>query len=312
MAAGDIVKWVGGDAGGTTDPTIAANWSTAAVPADQEIIVFPATAAYACAGGDLTGGGVKAFQGFIIEEGYAYQIGSLAAYLQIDMLDGVLYYDVEIAATTSQVFLDVDNYHRIVVTRSTPQSTGQYGVNLIGLHDADDTAGRGTIYVACANGASTVGIGANTGELMEANKIVVTGGTCTVGDLVVEFGGAVAPDVEVTNGTLRCYCPVGAYDVLGDLVYHEDGVVGTLNADGGIVYYKSDGTATTVNIQGKVDCTLDLRGRTWTNCNIYRGGSLIDPYKTLTLTNDIDLEGCGIEDIAIDLGTHLTLSRAAI
>ena len=205
MAAGDIVKWVGGDVGGTTDPTIAANWSTAAVPADQEIIVFPATAAYACAGGDLTGGAVKAFQGFIIEEGYAYQIGSLAAYLQIDMLDGVLYYDVEIAATTSQVFLDVDNYHRIVVTRSTPQSTGQYGVNLIGLHDADDTAGRGTIYVACANGASTVGIGANTGELMEANKIVVTGGTCTVGDLVVEFGGAVAPDVEVTNGTLRCY-----------------------------------------------------------------------------------------------------------
>ena len=26
----------------------------------------------------------------------------------------------------------------------------------------------------------------------------------------------------------------------------------------------------------------------------------------------IDLEGCGIEDIALDLGTHMTLSRAAI
>ena len=307
-----INKWVGGDVGGTTDPTIGANWSTAAIPADGETIVFPATAGYACDGGDLTNGGAIQFVGFIIEEGYAYQIGSLAAYLQIDLLDAAAYYDVEIAATTSQVFLDVDNYHRIVVTRSTAQSTGQYGVNLIGLHDADDTAGRGTIYVACENGASTVGIGANTGEDMEVNKIVVTGGTCTVGDLVTEHDDAAAPDVEVTNGTLRCYCPVGTYDVLGGLVYHEDGLVTTLNADGGIVYYKSDGTATTVNIQGKVDCTLDLRGRTWTNCNIYRGGSLLDPYKTLTLTNDIDLEGCGIEDIALDLGTHLTLARSAI
>ena len=310
MAAGDIVQWTGAV---SSDPAVAGNWSTAAVPADGEVIVIPQAGQAAMAGGDLTVGATLQFRGFRLKDGFAFAIGSLATYLQVELTDTAVYYDAEIDGGGGQVFLDVDNYHEIRVQDAVAGASGQFGVNLIGLHDADDTGGRGTIYVNLVNAAGTVGIGANPNEDMEVNAIEVARGIVTIGPKVTENDDAAAPDLTVTGGTVYCHCPLGTLTVTGGTVYLMGAATVTaLNCWGGTVYYESDGTCTTAKIGGTVDCTRDGRARTFTTTHLYRGGSLKDPDKTITFTNAPNLQGCSLADVSLELGKNLTIARGAI
>lgn len=61
-----------------------------------------------------------------------------------------------------------------------------------------------------------------------------------------------------------------------------------------------------------LDFSRDLRGRTVTNAIITKGGTFLDPFKTCTLTNGIDLYECRIKEITLDLGAHVTLTPSAV
>ncbi len=296
----------------STDPTVAGNWDPSGQPADGDSIIVPATAGVAMAGADLTTAGTVHFVGFTIEEGFGFAVGSADTYLQIDLENpAVAWFDANIAAIV-QVYLDIDNYGVINVTRSPAGPTGEFGVNLIGLHD-DGTAGRGVINVNLSSSTGTVGIGANADQDMEVNQINVIGGTATVGAAVTEFDDAGAPDVEVTGGTLTTKCNLTTATVYAGTWNHtEDATVTTANVWGGTCNYFSTGTAATFNIGGIVDLSNNLANRTFTTTILYRGGSLIDPYKATTFTNGIDITGVDLAGVTLNLGTHLTVQRTAI
>jgi hypothetical protein len=71
---------------------------------------------------------------------------------------------------------------------------------------------------------------------------------------------------------------------------------------------------TTWNVSdgGTLDYSRDMRSRTVTNANVYAGGAVLDPHKTVTFTNGVDLVRCGLADVTLDVGTHLTLTPSAI
>uniref|UniRef100_A0A6M3LAY0 Uncharacterized protein n=1 Tax=viral metagenome TaxID=1070528 RepID=A0A6M3LAY0_9ZZZZ len=131
-----------------------------------------------------------------------------------------------------------------------------------------------SVTVACADGES-VGIAGGSGEAMTITTLTINSGDVTI-------AAAVAPT--------------------------------TINVNGGTVFYHSTGTATTVNIgpSGTVDKRNTLNTCTFTNVNMFAGAKLYDPYKTITLTNGVDLEQCGIEDVTLELGKHITVTPSAV
>ena len=303
--------WVGTT---DTDPTVAGNWDPSGVPADNDSIIVPATTVVAMAGADLTSSGTIQFEGFDIEEGYGQTIGSSSTYLQIDMKTGAgVFNDVNIAAT-AQVFLDIDNYGTINVTRASTASTGQFGVNLIGLHDdATATDGIGDISINLSSSTGTVSIGANADEDMEVIRILVTEGTVTIGSAITEDDDNAAPDIEVSGGTIFCSAPMGVVTINGGNYSHQgSATLALLQLWNGTVFYESSGTLTLAQISGTIDMSNNLASRTFSVVVLYRGGTIRDPYKTTTFSADIDVTGVSLANVTLDLGTHITIARGTI
>jgi hypothetical protein len=61
-----------------------------------------------------------------------------------------------------------------------------------------------------------------------------------------------------------------------------------------------------------LDFRQDSRDRTVTNATIHKGGKIYDPSKTVTWTNGIDVYYCGLSDVTLDLGDHLTVTPSAV
>ena len=85
------------------------------------------------------------------------------------------------------------------------------------------------------------------------------------------------------------------------------GNVTTLTADGGTVYYAGTGTITTANLsEATLDFSRDMRGRTVTNSNLYRGAGWNDPFGTVTKTNRRQLVRCSLPDVTVNDGPGQT------
>lgn len=92
------------------------------------------------------------------------------------------------------------------------------------------------------------------------------------------------------------------------------GAITTINLDGGDLYHQSTGTISTLNVGGdaRADFSRDMRGRTVTQCNLYKDSTLHDPAKTVTWSNPIDLIRCRLSEVTIDLGVHMSIQPGAI
>lgn len=149
----------------------------------------------------------------------------------------------------------------------------------------------------------TVGLAVFAGEVATADFVRAGDGSPVyrVGPLVTlntvrhESGdGTITagnPTVTMTGGTVTFAFNSGA---------------GTVNLFGGRVLYLSSGTITTLNVAGEIDFSRDLRPRTVTNCNIYKGAKFWDPLGTVTFTNPRTLVACDYPDIDIALGKNRT------
>lgn len=311
-------RWIGGDGGGTTDPTIGANWSTAAVPADGDSIVFPATTAYSCLGYDATVGGTRQFIGFEIEDGYDGTIGTVGLTagvngpFAVDLKDDAAYYDARIAARGA-CNLSISNYQSLIITRAPSASAGEFGVNIVGIHDSA-ASDRGRIVIDCSSDTDSVGLGGYAGEDIEFNTLSVSRGAVTIGSSATLHDDATAISAEITGGIVVCKATLGVVTLEQNagVFTFEDGPLTTGNIWGGTLYYNSDGTCTTMNVRGTVDCRGDTRAKTWTNTVVYQGGAIQDPNKDVTFTNGIDITGATLADVTLNLGTHWTLSRSVI
>jgi len=107
-------------------------------------------------------------------------------------------------------------------------------------------------------------------------------------------------EVELNSGLTTVTMTTGTLTV-------NSGSITTLTADGGTVYYAGTGTITTANLsEATLDFSRDMRGRTVTNANLYRGAGWLDPFFTVVKTNRRQLVRCSLPDVNVNDGPGQT------
>lgn len=162
---------------------------------------------------------------------------------------------------------------------------------------------RGDLGIAVRGGevatVVTLKVGYETGETTDSTVRVGLGVTLTTLEMQ---GGTVELQAAATTITKSG----GSLEILGSAAYT------TLNNWRGEVVYRSSGTITTLNTSGRVDFSRDMRARTVTSTVAYAGAEILDPQSTVTWTNGVDLQGCGMREVSLDLGRHITVTPSAI
>ena len=313
--AGDNIFWDGDTDG---EPTTGANWSDAGEPDATDIAIIPA---YDVTAGDATVNTILGSAAFPsatdvlamkIEEGGAFTIGTRALPLTIKFPDAAAS-DLDIGGTGTY-FLSPTNYDTITITEAgSAPGDGEYAVNLTAMAHASVTA-AGAIHVTFEDNMS-VGIGAEHGVVTEVDSVTVTGGDVTLGSGCVGTNGTDEVNLTITGGNVVTYCDLDTVTMTGGTLTIMDGTVDTvLTVNGGVCYYRSDGTALLVSIgeDGTVDTTQDLSPRTFTETEMYAGATLNDPNNTITHTDGINLNQCRVDDVSLDIGKNIKVTGAAV
>jgi hypothetical protein len=157
---------------------------------------------------------------------------------------------------------------------------------------AGETAGATTLTIGYANNQST-------------DAQVWCGSGLTMGGTAKKNGGILYTAGALS--TIKHYA--GTW-------YHEGGsgaTITSLTIEGGTCYYRSTGTVTTLKVGnvGVIDYRTDGRGRTVTTPYVYAGGAIYDPKKTVTWSSAINLMECGLMEVTLDLGKHVTVTVVA-
>jgi hypothetical protein len=167
---------------------------------------------------------------------------------------------------------------------------------------------RGDVGVAFFDGEAghlaTVRVGFL--EDQAGDSSLVCGDGVDLADAAITItGGTVSLDSATGSGTI---------DVYGGELEVRSAAHASIDLDGGTLFYRSTGTLTTLAVGGGAvaDFRKDVRARTVTNCTLFEGGSILDPYKTVTWTNGIDVTRAALAEVTVDLGPHLTLTPSAI
>ena len=299
------------------DWALAANWSSSGVPANGDTVIFEGDKPDCNTGLDQSAVTLAAL---IIRKSYTGKIGLPA---------------VSRGASGSDYYEYRDTYLKV-------------GATLLTVGEGEG-AGSGRIKIALGSVASTINV-YGTGQSAELNvpALLITGThasnilnvfsgsvglaflagetstvpAITVGytasqtsDAAVRLGsGCTLTTVSQSGGSIELASNVTTYTQLGgDSIIGGSATVTTLNLRGGSCKYRSSGTLTTANVSdsGILDFSSNQRTRTVTTINVYAGASLLDPFKTVTFTNGIDLEQTGLKATTIDIGQHVKLTLGA-
>lgn len=191
-----------------------------------------------------------------------------------------------------------------VVSTGSPSTQGYPAVALLCTHASTVlNPTSGTIGVAVdAGSVSTISV-ANVGFLnAQTTDVNLTFGEgCTLG-AINQSGGTVFAASSITSITMES----GLLNATGPSIN-----IGTIEAEGGSIYYQSNGTITTTTLGtgATLDLRRDLRARTMTNLTIRSGASFLDSFKTVTFTNPVLVE-CSLAECTIDLGGNFNLQRS--
>lgn len=193
-----------------------------------------------------------------------------------------------------------------VTGTGTPAETGLEAMLFVGTHaDNELNITKGSLGVAVEAGQVSTFAAVRVGYQQSPNS-----------DVSLRLGpGVTLAAVDVSGGVVETNSAATTVGLTDGTLTHKAGAVTTLNVDGGTVYHTAAGTVTNLNVGdgGSFDRTRTMTGCTVTNCSLYAGSTLLDPYKTVAFTNGIDLVRCGLADLkGLDLGTHWTLSRGVI
>lgn len=121
---------------------------------------------------------------------------------------------------------------------------------------------------------------------------------CTLGTLTQDGGYMQTDAAIVTLLTIRD----GVHE-------HKAGAMASLVLLAGTCYYGGTGTITVAQVGsgagvGILDFSKDMRARTVTAIDIYKGSEIRDPAATVTWTAGIDVNRCKLSDVKIDCGSH--------
>lgn len=168
----------------------------------------------------------------------------------------------------------------------------------------------------------TVGLAANPGETANFPTINVGFTNSQATDASIKGGAGLSAVTTVTQsgGVVDLTSNVTTWHLRGGEAWlRGTATLTTMNADEGTFYDASSGTLTTLNVGSDVvyDRSKDLRSKTVSNCYAGDGATILDPFKTITWTNGINLYRSGIlsarrsKGVALDLGEHLRLTPGA-
>lgn len=284
------------------DPAIAGNWRDAAgatgAPASTDTLIIPAGATVDIDGADQSG---VALTLLVIEEGCTINIGSrtngVTTSWQINAT-------TVITSGSGLIYLETDSVTTYtVLAAGTGANVGTQKLNILG---ATITA----LNIQCDSVSQTVGIASNSAEACTVTKGTMTGGTVVVGR-----GATISTSIECTGGNLTTLVAVPTLLYGGSAsIEHHGGSATLMKGSGGICNYRSAVECTNVKLSGRAEMnmTKDLTGRTFTNVEMGGKSRFIDPYRTVTLTNNIDVLETGINEVTIDRGTNVTVAINAI
>jgi len=278
-----------------SDPQTADNWSNGG-PASTDTVIIPADATVAIDGANDSAIGLAKM---IIEPGCDINIGSDGDpwIIDIDSAPGILETSGE-----GSIWLQSDITLAQVRAAGSGAADGQYKLNLV----SRTGTGIATTEITADSGAS-IGIAANAGEVSIVDTIRVHSGDVTIGSGVTPVDDADDDIILlVGGGDVVCHSSVEIVKMFGGELEMFALIDDLIETYGGVLYYRGTGTtAVATFIDGVLDCSRDMRARTFTTPVKYANAEIVDPYKTITfgsVANGLTLEGC--DHSKIDRGQH--------
>ncbi|MEQ8788882.1 MAG: hypothetical protein RIC55_21400 [Pirellulaceae bacterium] len=202
---------------------------------------------------------------------------------------------------------------------------GQIVLNVFQTGQREDIAVPALLWKGAhaANGVNVnrgdVGIAFFSGETAHVDSLRVGYVENQAADSAVVCGSGVDlgdAQIDITGGTLVIDSATGsgAIAMLGGELSVLRGAHAEISIDGGVSFYRSTGALASVRIGGgaALDFTRDNQSRIVTNCELHAGGTLRDPFKSVTWSNGIDVVRASLAEVSLDLGTHLTLTPSAV
>jgi hypothetical protein len=194
--------------------------------------------------------------------------------------------------------------------------TGQVTINALNTGTPEDTEyafefkGSHTSNVINIVGGS-VGVGIEPDDTTTVVATLRIGGNANA----EARSGVGLTTVLHDSGTSRLASNVTTLTINdGDCRVDGTATLTTATVNGGRLNYRSSGTITNLYVfsNGEADFREDDRARTVSNFFIYGGGVVHDPSKTVTWTNGLDLIACGVDDVTLDIGRNQTLTPSAL
>lgn len=290
------------------------NFSTGAVPVNSDILIFENNAVPCLYGledlASVTLAELHVRQSYTAESlGLPTHTGEYVEYRPLALKIGAtkLYVGAGDGAGCPLVRINTHTAASEVIVTGSGQPSGNLpAFNWVGNNSSNVVrAFRGSIGLAAQGGESgqlvTLQVGFVDSPETDASVVVGAGlGTITT---LSQIGGTVVCAASVTTATNNG----GVLEITGAAA------VGTLCANSGPTYYASSGTLTQgyVGAEGQLLFTRDMRSRTVTNCTLVAGAVVRDPNRSVTWTNPLVLSQCGLQDVELVLGTHVTVAVAA-
>lgn len=319
---------------GPNDFGTAANWSGSTVPVDTDSIVFGNSAYDVLWGLDQS---AKTFVTVTFTEAFddalcgldsnVFQTSATATSTTVkEYRDCYL----KCGATT---FVNRSKSPRLLVNFGSVQTTaivtdsattasegtGLEPVRLLGTHASNALhVSGGIVGVATSQPGTEVSTFATVSATSASSSDSTFGGSSSAQPVVNLGQGCTLTTINVGNATVRnlgaAATTVNVTDASGVYTAYGSGAHTTVT-NRGTVNYRTSGTLTTYTGAGTFDLSLDTRAKTVTNCTIYSGATLnanTGAPLSVTFTNGIDLAGCGLADVTLDVGPHVTVTPSAI
>lgn len=289
-----------------------ANWG-GALPQDGDTLVFKDTSAsllwdlaqFAA----MTFAAVYVYKSFrgrigLSDFNFAAQDSPFAEYRGTKLECGITLLEIGIGPGDGSPLLrfDLKTIQAAIVVHSTGTPDGDYGAVQIVNAGASSTA-RIT--------AGSVDIAYQQGEAATVASIDTSYEESPDSDVTLRIGsGATVTNLRSQGGKLTVRCATTLVEVAAGSLRVESGdhtsiaLTGTASLD-----YRSTGTlgTLTAGAGNTTDFSANPAGCTVSNCTLQAGASIVDPAGGVVWTNGIILDGCGVEDVALNVGVDRTI-----
>jgi hypothetical protein len=292
--------------------SVAANWSTGAVPANGDDVIVQNSANPILYGLDQS---AVTLASLVIDQSFTGTVG-----LPRTNAGGYVEYReqyLKIGATT------------ITIGRGEGPGSGRIKINTLAVQtainviDSGNPAENGLKAILWKGTHASNAVVVNKGSFAAAQ---FAGETATLATLKQGYRANAAADSDVRlgagcslgscaitklGGTLEINSSFASLVQLRGETVILAGSPGALSIAGGAVRYKSGGTYTSAAIYsgGELDFRQDLQPRTGTNTTLHKGATLRDPAQTVTFANPIAL-ACELADVTLELGNAFQLQRS--